>query len=197
MAGPNLSWRLLRPFSAPTVALASALVAPSALGQPAAATVVEVPLFAISKSENKNQVQFAVRVDDHCAPMPSAPVLAYWRMLEKGPARTEPLLAREEQAYGLASQLVTARGASGGEVRLVLRAVPGRTILVQTSPGRGSACQALSTVQIGGSPAHLYGVYARLKWPFGLDYLLLQGWSMDGTHVVTEKLMGGRESSSR
>ncbi len=54
-----------------------------------------LPLFTISKSENKNQVQFAINVDERCAPIGEAPVFAYWRMLEKGPDATEPLLSRE------------------------------------------------------------------------------------------------------
>ncbi len=43
-----------------------------------------VPVFSIAKSENKNQVQYVVRLDAHCAPVGPAPVFAYWRMLEKG-----------------------------------------------------------------------------------------------------------------
>jgi hypothetical protein len=36
-----------------------------------------------------------------------------------------------------------------------------------------------------GTPVHLFNVYVHLKWD-GVDYLLLQGWSMDGSHVVRE-----------
>jgi hypothetical protein len=146
-------------------------------------------LFSISKSENKNQVQYAIRLDDNCAPWDDTPVFAFWRMLEKDAQATEPLLPREEQAYGIASQTVVARGPSGGKVRLVLRALPNRPIEIQTVRHDG-ACIALSTVPIGGAPAHLYNVHARLKWPFGVDYLLLSGWSMDGTRVLKEELKG-------
>ena len=149
----------------------------------------EVPLFTIAKSENKNQVQYAIRVDEHCAPESGAPVFAYWRMLEKGPDQTEPLLARELDAYGIASQAAVARNAEGGKVSLVLRAVPSRTILIETWHS-GTRCQAVATLSIGGAPAHLFNVYAKLGWLFGVDYLLLQGWSLDGMHVVREKLGG-------
>jgi hypothetical protein len=132
-------------------------------------------LFSISKSENKNQVQFAIHVDDNCQPLTPAPVFAYWRMREKGPAVTEPLLAHELDAYGIASQATT-RAADGGVVQLALRAVRGRPITVEVSRTPSGECRALSTVAILGTPAHLFDVYAKLKWPFGVEYLLLEGW---------------------
>jgi len=149
----------------------------------------DIPLFTIAKSENKNQVQYAIRVDEHCVPASSAPVFAYWRMLEKSPDSTEPLLARELDAYGIASQAVVARVPEGGRASMLLRAVRSRPILIETWQG-GRGCQAVATVSIGGAPAHLFNVYAKLRWPFGVDSLLLQGWSMDGSRVVREKLGG-------
>ena len=148
-----------------------------------------MPLFSISKSENKNQVQYAIRVDDSCAPVGRAPVFAYWRMLERGPTQYEQLLPREEKAYGIASQLVASRSDSGGDVHLTLNALPGRPIDVQTVRS-DDGCRGYSTTAIGGAPAHLFNVHARLKWPFGVDYLLLQGWTLDGAKVVQEKLQG-------
>ncbi len=63
---------------------------------------------------------FAKGVDDQCVPISVARVFAYWRMLELGPNRVEPLLSRERSAYGIANQRVTARGAVGGKVCLAL-----------------------------------------------------------------------------
>jgi Domain of unknown function (DUF4833) len=146
-----------------------------------------LPLFSISKSENKNRVEYAIRVDDHCRPLAAAPVVAFWSMREKGPGVTEPLLAHELDAYGIASQ-VTTHTPDGIVVQLVLRAVRGRPIAIEVSQNASGACQVLSTVAISGTPAHLYDVYAKLKWPFGVEYLLLQGWSLDGTRVLKEKL---------
>jgi hypothetical protein len=146
-----------------------------------------VPIFSIAKSENKNQVQYVVRLDDHCAPLGPAPVSAYWRMLEKGPTQMAPILSREVRAYGLASQVVVATAGTGGQVRAVLKALPGRPLTIVTSRGSDGACHALATASIAGAPAHLFNVYVHLRW-YGVDYLLLQGWSMDRSHVVREKL---------
>jgi hypothetical protein len=62
-----------------------------------------------------------------------------------------------------------------------------RPLTIDTSRGSEGKCRALATVSIAGAPAHLLDVYVHLKWD-GVDYLLLQGWSMDGSHVVREKI---------
>jgi hypothetical protein len=71
-----------------------------------------------------------------------------------------------------------------------LRALPSRPIVIETKRGADGVCRALATVTIAGSPAHLFNVYAKLKELFGVDYLLLRGWSVDGTRVLKEKLKG-------
>jgi len=80
-------------------------------------------LFTISKSENKNEVVYAIHLDAQCAPVGDAPVYAFWRMNEKGPAVIEPLLAREARAYGIGRQRVLARGSGESKVELTLRAL--------------------------------------------------------------------------
>jgi hypothetical protein len=166
------------------VALGSSSVVANA-DSPASGKVV--PVFSIAKSENKNQVQYVVRLDDNCAPAGQAPVSAYWRMLENGPAETAPILSREVAAYGLSSQAVVASDASGGAVRVVLKALPDRPLTIVTSRGSDGRCRALATTSVAGTLAHLFNVYVHLKWD-GVDYLLLQGWSMDGSHIVRETL---------
>jgi hypothetical protein len=172
------------------VAVLGVLLALTTAGHAAqmAPGAIDVPLFTISKSENRNQVQYVVRVDEHCVPLTDAPVWAYWRMIELGPTRTAPLLGREQPAYGAAGQWLLERGPEGGRIRLVLRAMPSRPIEIATGRSPAGTCVATSTMVISGAPAHLFGVYAKLKWPVGVDYLVIQGWSLDGTHVVTERV---------
>lgn len=165
-------------------ACAFAASAPRAVAQ---GPTRSVNLFLISKSQNKNQVQYAISVDDACAPVAEAPVYAYWRMLERGPNETEPLLAREQRPYGLASQTIERRDERGGEVVIALRALPSKTMRVKTWRA-GQGCHAVVTTPIGGAPAHLFNVHASLKWPFGVDYLLISGWSTDGSKVLRERL---------
>jgi hypothetical protein len=143
-------------------------------------------LFSISKSENKNEVVYGIHLDAHCAPLGDAPVFAFWRMNEKGPAVIEPLLGREEPAYGIGRQRVLARDGGGGKVEVILRALPSRPIVVETKPGEGR-CQAWSTLPIAGEGAYLYNVYVKLR-ELGVDYLLLSGWALDRSRVLHERI---------
>jgi|HubBroStandDraft_4_1064222.scaffolds.fasta_scaffold79033_2 hypothetical protein len=167
------------------VALDSYVTPATADPPPARGTVV--PVFSIAKSENKNQVQYVVRVDDQCAPRGPAPISSYWRMLESGPTETAPILSREVAAYGLASQAVVANDAGGAAVRIVLRAMPSRPLTIVTSRAGDGTCHARATASIAGASAQLFNVYVHLKWD-GVDYLLLRGWSLDGSHVVSETI---------
>jgi hypothetical protein len=145
-------------------------------------------VFFVAKSENHNQVHYGVHLDDACSPAGPSPVFAYWRMLEHGPLATEALLPFEAPAYGVADQRVLARGPAGGEVRVSLRALPARTIVI-VSRTQGEACAAGATTTIGGAPAALASVYAKLSWPFGVDYLMLWGRNLSDGHEVREQVV--------
>jgi hypothetical protein len=148
----------------------------------------DVPtVFFVAKSENKNQVHYGVRVGADCAPAGTAPVFAYWRMLEKGPGATEPLLAVEVPAYGVASQRVTSVGPSGGTALVSLRAMPDRPILVSTRP-QGGSCVAVAETQIAGAPAVLTRVFVQLRWPFGVESLTLDGYAKSDGHPLRERM---------
>jgi hypothetical protein len=172
-------------------ALAIAAAAFVALGLPSvtqAATTeaASAPLFSISKTENKNYVQFAERLDAACAPLGSAPVFAYWRMLGREPGAVEPLLPREEPAYGIASQsVIDAKGENGDpSVRVALRALPAAPLLVESWRGADGKCEASARLPIAGVEARLFNVHAVLRWPFGIARLLVSGWSLaDGRAV--------------
>jgi hypothetical protein len=177
---------VLRHLPLPSILLALlgvtcvASVAGVARGQQRSRDVASV--FFVAKSENRNQVHYGVHLDEGCAPTTRAPVFAYWRMLERGPLATEPLLALEVRAYGVGEQRVLGREQGGGRVAVALRALPARTIVV-VSQAQGEACRADATTTIGGAPAALTSVYAKLGWPFGVAYLLLSGRGPDGREV--------------
>jgi hypothetical protein len=160
----------------------------AAFGDTPGSAVHDLPLFTIGKSQNRNQVQYAVHVDDHCVPNSGAPVFAYWHMFEVGPNRVAALLKRELEAYGIAYQHITVRYSNGGQVSLALRALPERPILVKTFKEHNGSCRALATLAITSKPAQLFDVYVKLNWHLGVDYLLLRGWSMDRTQILSEKL---------
>jgi hypothetical protein len=145
-------------------------------------------VFFIAKSENKNQVHYGIHLDRACAPAGDAPVFAYWRMLERGPLATEPLIAQEQPAYGLSAQRVVKRREEGGSVLVTLNALPKRPIVID-STAVDSTCTAVARASIGGVPASLGSVFVQLRWPFGVDYLLLLGRASWDGHAVREHVV--------
>jgi hypothetical protein len=137
--------------------------------------------FIISKSENRNQVHYAVRVDDACMPVGATPVEPYWHMLEKSATSTELLLPRERRAYGIAKQEVR-----GARITLTLTAIADRPIVVTTSRDASGHCTASSVMSINGNSARLFNIHLAMS-PFGIDHLVVTGW--DGTgRVVRERV---------
>lgn len=135
--------------------------------------------FFVSKNQNRNQVHYAVKVDGACRPATEAPVRPYWLMLEKGPGMTEPLLDREQPAYGVAQQHV-----DGSAVRSVLRALPAHPIVIHTWRGPDGACAFAAITTIGGVRARLFNIHVAYSLlSAGVDYILLTGWRDDGTLV--------------
>lgn len=137
--------------------------------------------FAIAKSGNHNQVHYAVGVDSECTPAGTAPVRPYWRMLEKSADATEPLLSREERAFGVGEQHVTAH-----DVHMVLRAMPKRAITIETARAANGSCTAIATMTISGATARLTDIFVKEKL-FGAEYVELHGVT-DGGGVVRERV---------
>ncbi|HEY2370432.1 MAG TPA: DUF4833 domain-containing protein [Polyangiaceae bacterium] len=134
----------------------------------------------VSKSENKNQVHYGVRVDERCAFTSPNPVFPYWKMLERGPDATEPLLSREESAYGIAHQHV-----NGDSVTVTLRALPARPITIRIAR-TDSGCVASAETTIDGQSARLFNVHVALGF-LHVDHLVITGWASDG-HVLRERV---------
>jgi hypothetical protein len=143
----------------------------------------DLALFSISKSENRNQVRYAVRVDSECRPVGEAPVHAYWQNLEQGPTNTSPLLWMEQRAYGLSSQQIE----SADQVRVRLRALPERAIVVHTARS-GNSCVAQAATTVAALPVSMYNVHARLRRIFGVESITLSGRRLDNGAIVQETL---------
>lgn len=154
-----------------------------------AADLAEIPsVFFVAKSENKNQVHYGIHVDHRCAPVGDRPVFAYWRMFERGPSATEPLLPVEVGAYGVAEQRVLSQSDGGARVRVTLGALRDRAIVIETRADRGG-CTASALTTVGGAQASLWSVYVRIKWPFGIDSLTLTGRATDDARIVEETIL--------
>ncbi len=184
---PAFPPRLLLVLAASSLLVAITLITPIARGGGDGDGRVVGSVFFVAKSENKNQVHYGIHLDPACRPVGNAPIFAYWRLLERGPFATEPLLAREEPAYGVQTQRTLKRSEQGGSVLITLNALPKRPIVID-STATGATCTATAQAMIGGVPASLVSVFVQLRWPFGVDSLLLAGRvTLDG-HVVRERV---------
>jgi hypothetical protein len=152
----------------------------------AVATRAVQSIFFIAKSENKNQVHYGIRLDEACSPAGDSPMFAYWRMLERGPFATEPLLSREVPAYGFAKLHVQRDGAVG-HVIVTLNALPKRSIDIDLATNHGT-CTATARTVISGVPASLISVFAQLRWPLGVDYLVLTGRAIADGRILRERV---------
>lgn len=138
--------------------------------------------FFITRSTNRNQVHYGIRVDESCRPQGPQPVHAYWRMLEKGEANTEPLLHQEAPAYGLGDAQQVEATPHGWRVHIRLRAWPERLIDVDVFPEEGH-CAARAFTVMEGKVAQIERIFVKTKWPAGVEYVLLSGTSVDGRSV--------------
>lgn len=141
-------------------------------------------LFSVRKSENRNRVDYGLRMRADCRADGSAPVFVYWRMLEEGPRATTVLRRIEHRAYGIASQRVST---DGTRVDLALRALPGRPLTVRTRQTPGG-CSAETTTRIAGAIAQLTDVYVVLSGPLSIDHLELRGRNASTRAAVFERV---------
>lgn len=139
-------------------------------------------VFFVSKSSNRNQVHYGVRLDSQCAPAGRAPVFAWWKMREEGPGVTQRLSSREQPIYGLGPQRV-ARRADGGTVTFELRSLEGRTIHLE-SRREGERCEVRAVSEIGGARALLHRAHAVTAF-LGVRYVDIHGVRLaDGRRII-------------
>jgi hypothetical protein len=169
----------------------AALPAPGGAELPATrARVPSAPVgsvFHIEKSENKNQVHYAVQVDARCRPIGARPVYGYWRNLEVGPRDVSQLLSHEQPAYGLTDPRSVRSGDEGGEIRIGLRGFPDRPLTITTFR-EGSACRARAVTTIRKQPAVLTSIYVELGFLFSVDYVIVRGVRLADGVAVQEKV---------
>jgi hypothetical protein len=119
----------------------------------------DVPLFSIQRSKNDNEVQYLLRVNDHCQIVSEKPVAAYWKLLEESPEKTEPLTAIEHIAYGAVDQHVDENWVS-----FKLRPVAQKSIKATASydPSSGTCSPTVHT-EINAQWASLNRIYVQAE----------------------------------
>jgi hypothetical protein len=144
-------------------------------------------VFHIAKSENRNQVHYAIDVDERCRPRGKAPVRGYWRELEEGPRVTDTLRDHQQRAYGLTVPRAITIGDDGGDVRVSLRALSDRLLRVVTFR-EADRCRARTFTPIKKQPAILTSIYVELGFLYSIDYILLRGIRVADGKPIEERI---------
>jgi uncharacterized protein DUF4833 len=172
-----------RALAACLVAAAGVALVPSTASANQSPQALEIPsALVIVKSSNKNQVHYAVQVDESCAPTGGQPVSPYWLMLERGPDVTEPLSGSEERVLGVERQEVASDG-----IHVTLRAFPAKPLTIHTWRTDGGRCTSAVDMTVAGVTARVASVFVKQKL-FGVAYVLLTGVSANGA-VVQERVV--------
>lgn len=144
-------------------------------------------IFFIAKSENKNQVHYAIKVDDRCRPVGAAPLYGYWREQERGPRVTSPLLRHEQSAYGLTDPRWIKPRDQGGEIRIGLRGFPDRPLTIDTYMS-DAQCRARARTRIAGQDAVLSSIFVQIGFLFSVEYVILRGTRLTDGKPVQERV---------
>ncbi|HEY6878345.1 MAG TPA: DUF4833 domain-containing protein, partial [Polyangiales bacterium] len=142
-------------------------------------------IFYVAKSENQNQVHYAMRVDANCKPSAKAPVFAYWRRLRKGVRYDEPLLPPGTRLYGASDEQDVVANKTGSVVRMYVKALKRLPIDIQVEKLNGT-CKTTATVTLKGERARLSYAYLQLgRLGITVKYVDVVGYRVrDGVKVV-------------
>jgi hypothetical protein len=144
-------------------------------------------MFYVAKSENQNQVHYAIRLDEDCKPVAEAPVFAYWRRLRKGVRYDEPLVSPGTRLYGASDEQTVTLAKDAAHVKMYVKALKRLPIDIRVEKLNGS-CKTTPTVSLKGEPATLSYAYLQLgRLGITVKYVDVIGYRVrDGGKVVQQ-----------
>jgi hypothetical protein len=174
-------------------ALGSAWLGLSPRGVAAAADAVSFgpydvhSAFHVEKSENRNQVHYAIRVDAGCHPQGKAPVFAYWRRLKKGVRVDEPLTGPGVRVYGASNDQTVSSSPAGGRVIMYVKALKRVSIDIRVEKTK-SGCVAVPMVTLRAERARLSHAFLQLgRFGLSVKYVDVFGTrERDGAQVTEQ-----------
>lgn len=131
-------------------------------------------LFAIKKSENKNEIHYGIHLDESCQPVGDEPLFAYWQELEQGPNVVLDLNIFDKKAYGIKGQWVQKRTPEESKLLMSLKATPDRGIAITTKKKDGH-CVAETVATINKESAILEQVFVHIAGFLSVDWIELRG----------------------
>jgi len=148
-----------------------------------------VTLFSITKSDDRNRVDYAMRLDANCAPAGEDPVFPYWREFERAPpVRTKTMGAFSKIGYGISAQWTLRRTPRGADHAIRLRQVE-RVLFITTTKGADGHCAALVRTKIAGVEyAELRAIYVKLSGPLSVAYVDIRGRNLATGRTLEERI---------
>jgi hypothetical protein len=143
--------------------------------------------FFISKSDDRNRVDYGMRLDAACAPYGEEAVFPYWRVFEKSPVQTQQLSMMDRIPYGISEQHAISRTPTGGEYFLRLKQFD-RPIVISTKKQPSGACSVVTRTAINGTQAQLVSVYAKLGGIASVDYIDVFGKNLVSGESFSERI---------
>lgn len=140
-------------------------------------------VFAIGKSDDHNQVQYAVRLTKDCRPVGKEPVFGYWREYDNH-ERLLPMGWLDSFAYGIGSQAVRPTGA----ISMSIKTAPNREIDIEVSRGADGVCAARPYIKILGRRARLSLIFLKLSGPFSVSWVEIRGTDVETGQPIVERV---------
>ncbi|HEX7670848.1 MAG TPA: DUF4833 domain-containing protein [Polyangiaceae bacterium] len=146
-------------------------------------------LFSIAKSNDRNRVDYAMRLDANCAPAGEDPVFPYWREFERSPpVRTKSMGAFSKMGYGVSAQRTLQRTNAGSEYAIRLKQVD-RLLFITTTKDEGGRCSSLVRMKIANVEyASLRSIYVKLSGPLSVAYIDIKGQNLATGQLLEERL---------
>jgi hypothetical protein len=179
----------LRPIPVSSALLVALLSARAFAEEPEFGPHDIVTVFYFNKSDDKNRVDYGLRLDANCMPVGDEPLFPYWRELEHAPPeKTHTLKFIEYAAYGVADQKILRRPGVA-EIGVKLRALD-RPIVIVVDKGETGKCRAVAYSKISGiDKAELSSAYIKLARGWSVAYVEVHGKDPKAGKDLLEKLL--------
>ncbi|HEY4015135.1 MAG TPA: DUF4833 domain-containing protein [Polyangiaceae bacterium] len=149
-------------------------------------------VFFISKSDDKNRVDYGIHLDEHCIPQKDDAVFAYWREFENAPpVRLHTLGMFDFIGYGISEQRTVRKTPNGGYHVVRLRQFSKAPIGIFTKKEADGHCSSEARTLIRGKEAIFASVFVKLAkggLAPSVEYIDIHGKDPDSGQEVAERI---------
>lgn len=145
-------------------------------------------VFHVAKSENQNQVHYALHLDADCKPMGKRPVFAYWQRLRNGKRIDDQLTGLGTTVYGASDeQKVVPRGNGASNVQMFVKALKAVRIDIEVQK-TAQGCRAVPYATILKQRARLSHAFLQLgSWGLTVKYVDVVGFRVSDGKRLAER----------